>query len=264
MPYAALSHLKMYYMEAGEVDAPTITMIHGFSETSKFWDGQFNFLKEKYRVIALDLKGHGRSTKRLQGYLIRHLSYDVFELLKALEVKRTIMFGHSLGGMVTLDFYFRRPMPIDALCLFSTTYKQFSLIPRNLMELRGTSLFGLRKFLLQFYDFKPEEIVNLSQRKKSEELIEEASLMSPFITARLGLSAVNFNVEHKLKNISVPTLLVYGNRDAVTPVRIGKSLKKKIPNARLHIVENSGHMAPFEKSDEVNAVISSFLQEQGL
>ncbi|MHA1314920.1 MAG: alpha/beta fold hydrolase [Candidatus Helarchaeota archaeon] len=266
MPYMELSHVKMFYIDEGDVDAPVITMIHGWTESHKFWEEQVNFFKEDYRVIALDLKGHGRSTKRRHGYLMRNLSNDVFELLHKLDVTRTIMFGHSLGGMVTLDFYFRRPLQVDAICLFNTTYKQFSLIPRNFTELRGAGLFGIRKFLLQFYDFKPEEIVNLSQRKKDnvEELIEEASRTPPYITVRLGLASTNFNVERKLPRIKVPTLLVYGERDAVTPVRIGRSMQRKIPNSTLYVVKNSGHMAPLEKSEEVNAAIADFLEKNGL
>ena len=266
MPHATLSHMDMFYVDEGDVTAPVITMIHGWTESHKFWEEQIDFFKEKYRVIALDLKGHGASSKRRRGYLIRNLSNDVFELLQQLGVSHTIILGHSLGGMVTLDLYFRRSLEINALCLFSTTYKQFTLIPRNLREMRGASLFGIRKFLLQFYDFSPEQVVNLSQRKKEnvETLIEDASMMNPGISIRLGLGATNFNVERKLPRIKCPTLLIYGNKDAVTPSRIGKRMQQLIPNASLHIIENSGHMAALEKSEEVNKLLSNFFLQHDL
>ena len=84
-----LSHVKLYY-EIHGAGNDVITMIHGWTESGKFWREQLPiFDKDKYKIILLDLKGHGRSSKNLRGYMIRNLSYDVYELLEYLGIKET-------------------------------------------------------------------------------------------------------------------------------------------------------------------------------
>jgi len=262
----SLSHVKMYYEIHGE-GKRNITMIHGWTESAKFWREQLPiFDKEKYKIILLDLKGHGRSSKNLRGYMIRNHSYDVFELLDNLDIKETILFGHSLGGMVALDFFFRRPIKVNAMCLFNTTYRAMRL-PRSLSEIGGIGRFGLRKFLMTVYDFSPDRVFSVNKEANIKELIEEANdplITPPRVSIMCGMGAFNFNVEYKLDRINVPVLIMTGEKDAVTPPRLSKKMCKLIPNSICYIVPNTGHMAVIEKSEEVNNKILEFFSKFNL
>jgi len=262
----SLSHVKMYYEVHGEGNK-NITMVHGWTESAKFWREQIPiFDKDKYRIIVLDLKGHGRSSKNMTGYMIRNHSYDVYELLDKLGVKETIMFGHSLGGMVSLDFYFRRPIKVNALCLFNTSYRAMRL-PRSLAEIGGIGRFGLRKFLMTVYDFSPNRVFSVKKEENVQELIKEANdplITPPRVSIMCGMGAFNFNVEYKLNRINVPVLILTGEKDAVTPPRLSLKMCKLIPNSTCHIIPETGHMAVIEKSEEVNKYILDFFQKNSL
>ncbi len=265
-PFMSLSHVKMYYEIHGEGDN-FITMIHGWTESGKFWREQLPiFDKDKYKIILLDLKGHGRSSKNRRGYLIRNHSYDVYELLENLGVNETILFGHSLGGMVTLDFYFRRPIKIRAMCLFNTSSRAMRL-PRSLSELGGIGRFGLRKFFMTVYDFSPDRVFSHKKEENVQELIKEANdpvITPPRVSIMCGIGAFNFNVEYKLNRIDIPVLIMTGEKDAVTPPRLTYKMQKFIPNSICHIIPDTGHMAVIEKSDEVNKYLLKFFSKNKL
>jgi len=257
----------MYYaIEDNKKADYTFLMIHGWTESHKYWVEQVEYFSEWFKIVTLDLKGHGKSSKERRGYSIRKLSKDIFELKEKLKLENIILIGHSLGGMVALDYYFRRNWgDIKALVLFNTTSTPFKLIPRNLSELEGLGKFGFRKMLMGIYDISPDIVLNLEERKKQnvDELIEEANTTQPFVTFRLGLGTSSFNVNRKLHRINVPTLLMTGELDKVTPIRIMKSMHNRIPNSEFHIIENSGHMAAIEKCEEVNKIIHEFLKKNG-
>ncbi|MHA1785245.1 MAG: alpha/beta fold hydrolase [Candidatus Helarchaeota archaeon] len=267
MPLIALSHVRMYYEITGNLESKyTFLMIHGWTESHKFWGEQVDYFSKYYRIVTLDLKGHGQSSKNRRGYSIKKLSRDVLDLKQFLKLENIILIGHSLGGMIALDYFFRRNSgEVKALMLFNTTSTPFKLIPRSLSELGGMGKFGLRKILMGVYDFSPDVVLNLTDRKKLnvDELIEEANRTLPLVTIRLGLGTSTFNVTHKLHEINVPTLLITGELDMVTPIRIMKSMSEKIPNSEFRIIKGSGHMAAIEKCDEVNKIMREFLIKNG-
>ena len=267
MPHTSLSHVKMYYETEDNKKAKyTFLMIHGWTESHKYWVEQVEYFSEWFNIVTLDLKGHGKSSKNRRGYSIRKLSKDIFELKEKLKLDNIILIGHSLGGMVALDYYFRRNWgDIKALILFNTTSTPFKMIPRSISELEGLGKFGFRKMLMGIYDISPDIVLNLEERKKQnvDELIEEANTTQPFVTLRLGLGSSTYNVNHKLHRIKVPTLLMTGELDMVTPIRIMKSMHDKIPNSEFYVIKNSGHMAAIEKCEEVNKIIYNFLRNHG-
>ncbi len=265
MPFVSLPYVKMYYEMTGELDSKfTMLMIHGWTETHKYWVEQVKFFSDSYKIVTLDLKGHGLSSKNRRGYSIRRLSKDIYELKRKLDLQNIILVGHSLGGMVALDYYFRRDRgAIKALILFNTTPRPIKMIPRNLEELQGISKFGIRKFLMMVYDFSPDSILNLDGRRKKEvdELIEDANRTLPLVSFKLGLGSSGFDVSRKLNKIYLPTLLLTGELDNVTPLRIMQDMHERIPNSEFHVIPNTGHMAAIEKSEITNKLIGEFLKK---
>ena len=267
MPFVSLPHVKMFYEITGKLDSEfTMLMIHGWTETHKYWVEQVKFFSERYKIVTLDLKGHGKSSKNRRGYSIRRLSKDIYELKRKLNLQNIILVGHSLGGMVSLDYNFRRDRgAVKALILFNTTPRPLKMIPRNLSELQGISKFGIRKFLMMVYDFSPETIINLEGRRKKEvdELIEDANRTLPLVSFKLGLGSTGFNVSRRLHEIHVPTLLITGELDNVTPLRIMEDMNDKIKDSEFHVIKNTGHMAAIEKSEETNYIMNTFLKKKG-
>ena len=107
---------KIFFAESGK--GKTIVLLHGFTETSKIWDSFRDQLSESFRVIVIDLAGHGKS-ESLEPVHSMELQADVvYEVLKQRKVKKCLMIGHSMGGYVTLAFTSKYPEMLKGLCLF--------------------------------------------------------------------------------------------------------------------------------------------------
>ena len=105
-----------YFAESGK--GKTIVLLHGFSESSKIWDGFRDQLSDFFRVIVIDLAGHGKSESLDPVHSMELQAEVVFEVLKHCKVKKCLMVGHSMGGYVTLTFATKYPEMLKGICLF--------------------------------------------------------------------------------------------------------------------------------------------------
>jgi pimeloyl-ACP methyl ester carboxylesterase len=222
---------------------------------------------ERYRVIAFDNRGAGRSEKPMGAYSIRQMADDAAALMDALEVPASHVFGMSLGGMIAQEYVLRHPQRVQALILGGTTaggpkavrpgpdvighFATVASLPIPQAIERGMSLLYSDEFLAANKDW-------LLKRA-----LEMAPLMAPVHGLRgQAMAAISHNTHDRLNSISARTLVVSGTADRIVPHSNSVLIAEGVPGAQLVQFEGAGHGFLVERADEVNEAMLGFLGAQ--
>src|SRR6188508_706095 len=116
----SINNLTVSYSDQGPDDAPTVIFIHGFPLNRSMWDMQIEGLKENYRVIAYDIRGHGNSDPDIDEFFIELFVIDLLRLMEKLKIEKSILCGLSLGGYIALNAVLKHPDRFDGLILNDT------------------------------------------------------------------------------------------------------------------------------------------------
>jgi len=256
-------------------DGPTIVFSHGVTLTNKVWVNQFETLPAAgFRVVAYDHRGHGESTCGDSRHSLENLALDAKHVLEAVDARDAVFVGHSMGGvaaqMLALDHPEVVRQRVAGIVLLSTIARvPLSKLPGgdNLVgQLIGRGP-GLGAFMRQptlgyslarigFGKYAPARYV---------ELVRKMIADCPADTSHEATSAlVGLDLTDRLDEIGVPTLVVGGTADLITPVPESRLLADRIPGARLVEVPAGGHMLMFEAPDVLDGLLVEFAQEVGL
>jgi pimeloyl-ACP methyl ester carboxylesterase len=252
---------KISFSESGK--GKTIVLLHGFAESSKVWDSFRDQLSEFFRVIVIDLAGHGKS-ESLEPVHSMELQADVvYEVLKQCKVKKCIMFGHSMGGYITLAFASKYPDMLKGLCLFHSHPYPDSVEDRKNRS-RTIKLVEQDKFGF-VANFIPDLFPQGSRRKFSKEikkLVERAKeIPKEGIIAALEGMKIRKNQSTLLKSINVPVLFIIGLKDPKAPLtRLWKMVSMPHQSECL-ILRNVGHMGYIEAPEEILSMIKGFARK---
>ncbi|MGI0012457.1 MAG: alpha/beta fold hydrolase [Nitrososphaera sp.] len=243
-----------------------IVLIHGFPFNSEMWKGQTQMLqdnKKHLRIITYDLRGHGKSDVGDGQYTIELFVDDFIALLDYLKLTKAILCGFSMGGYIALRAIERNPDRFSALVLCDTmsaadsteakvrranTIKQ---IKREGVE-RFAEGFLKAVFAPQTFDAKPDIIDEIKRTILSN---------SPLgICGALLAMAGRTDTTEGLSKINVPTLVLVGEHDAVTPPSAAKTMHERIPNSKLYLIDNAGHMSNLENPNVFDEHLTKFLE----
>jgi len=250
IPYFEYSGKQIFYQIKDNNSQKTLIFIHGSGGNSYIWDNQF-YLNIDYNIIAIDLPSHNKSN------MFPVLSLDLYvdvvkKLVDSLKPERLILGGHSLGGVVIQEYYFRYPNDITALILCATGGRM-----RVSQFIFNTIKTDYQKYLnyLRTGSF---------YRKTSDKIIDnailEVSQTDPEVTYNDFKICDAFSTLDKTESINVPCLIICGKSDELTPVKYSQYFKDKIKNSVLCIIKNAGHMVMLEKPFEVNKAIKNFIK----
>jgi pimeloyl-ACP methyl ester carboxylesterase len=257
MPAINLGSIEIYYEIHGQGDP--LLLIHGLGSSSQDWEMQQPQFSSHFQVIAVDLRGHGRSGKPPGPYSIPLFAEDINQLIRALELSSVHLLGISLGGMVAFQLALDCPGLIRSLVIVNSVPE---LIARTLRDrisywqrLLITRVFGLEKMgrvLAERFFPEPEqvEIREIFVRRWSEN-------QKPSYLASLK-AAYGWSVLERLGEIQAPTLVIGAERDYFSNDE--KAVYTRLmPNAELVILSNAGHALPAEKPTEFNRIVDTFL-----
>lgn len=249
----------------------TIILLHGFASSVSFFKSQIKVLKERYRIIAFDALGHGRSdhpkemdiSKNLRHEIIRDLE-DLLNFLGVTEKYGII--GHSLvGGMTGQLFSMKHPNEVTFLVLLNSGYIMIDNVIRNI-----------------FYNLLPHFIrINFLEvvANSVEDILDK---IIPYIITALSNNItelfftreeLNMRIEDQIfrmiseiheydpSSIQCPTLIIGARLDNFAPYVMSEELNKKIANSKLEIIDMAGHFAPAQRKDVVNKLICDFIRD---
>jgi 3-oxoadipate enol-lactonase len=243
------------YLRMGEGEP--LVFIHGLGEVKEGWSNQFEFA-DQYDLIIPDLRGHGEYiiTETIS---IANFALDVISLLKGLKIENAHICGLSMGGMVAQEIYRQAPEMCRSLMLVST----FHYAPKRL----GKLFLNYRKSRAESLPLDKQKdiaarICLYSWNEKNFEDFNKFYKPNPDFYIESMKACLQVNNICLLPKINVPTLIIGGQYDAVTPVWIQLLMHKQIRHSEFVIFKNTGHIAKLEAKDAFNNVLRNFLNKQ--
>ncbi|MGI0036955.1 MAG: alpha/beta fold hydrolase [Nitrososphaera sp.] len=262
---ASINGINLYYDDIGKTHSLAVVLIHGFPFSSSMWTDQVEMLKKKnLRVLTYDIRGHGQSDIGDGQYTFELFVDDLIALLDHRKIAKTILCGFSMGGYIALRAIERNPDRFTALVLCDT----MSSADSNEAKIRRANSVkmvkneGVERFAEGFLKavFAPETF-----NTKPDIIDEIRSIIrsnSPLgICGALLAMAGRTDTISALPKISVPTLILVGEHDAVTPPDAARHLRDRIPNSKLHLIENAAHMSNLENPIKFNGHLANFVDE---
>jgi 3-oxoadipate enol-lactonase len=252
------------YNTYGEASGLPVVFIHGFPFSQEMWRSQVDEFSGDYRVITYDVRGHGESEVGDGQYTIEFFVDDLLALLDHLRIEKAVVVGLSMGGYIALRAIERNPERFKGLALCDTRSEadpNEGKIKRagNIKSVRTDGVkkyaegFVRAVFAPQTFERNPEAI------KFIRNIIENTSPIS--IAGTLLALASRTDTTESLSKINVPTLILVGEHDALTPVSAAKSMSEKIRQSELHIISDTAHLSNLEKPEEFNKHLSGFLRQ---
>jgi pimeloyl-ACP methyl ester carboxylesterase len=227
-----------------------VLFIHGAGGGQYTWSHQKAFFEKSFNPVVIELPGHGESGGGGEEEIGRYAEH-VHSFMKNLGLSKVFLVGHSMGGAITQTVALKDPEGIQGIILVGTGAR---------LRVLPLILDGIKR------DFETtiREIVKFSySRKAPGELIERGTsdLMRCRPEVLLGdfLACDRFDLMKEVEKIKVPTLVLCGDEDELTPIKYSRFLSQRIEGSRLEILPNAGHMVMMEAAEAFNRIIGEFV-----
>ena len=249
---------KIHYVEAG-TGAPLI-LVHGLADDVTIWDSVIPALSARFRVVALDQIGFGRSDKPLLNYRISTFVDFLDGFLTELKIERASLIGNSLGGWVGAAFALAHSARVDRLVLCDAVgYSALAhaIDPRALTALRLASREDIRYLgALTFRDKRFYQDVDaiFKQRVTAGDSYTVAQFLD-------SMARGDDTLDNRLQMINRPTLVIWGRDDKLVPLGFGQQFHQEIANSQLRIIENCGHIPQLECPNEFATAVLQFFTD---
>ena len=260
MPYADNAGVKVYYDSYGE--GVPIVFLHPWTTNGGIWYFQTFRFALTNRVIVVDHRGHGRSDKPQSGYSIQAHASDVVAVLDAANVRKAILVGNSIGGMIVMQLNLDHPDRVIGNLILSSGTGIGEGMPQEAADAFKTNYEAAFGGLL-------EGAVSAKSKRDHPEVVDvmKAQYLVPSNFPRYVFDSsfadpngvFNWNIKDRLASIRKPTLVIAGAEDQATPVAANQLLADSIPGATLRIIKDVGHFYQLERPVEFNEALREFV-----
>src|SRR5215813_2622799 len=239
-------------------------LVHGLTASHAVWEHTIEAFADRWRVIALDLPGHGSSAKPDAPYTIDFFAGMVRSLARALGVDQAVVVGSSLGGRVGLELAAWYPSFTRALVLAAPAYgysPAMRPIGRALQAFTGARVLRAtldEAFQRSFHDRR--RIGHVTRRHILEERLQADDFPEFARAVARSLGGVLAADPQPLERVTQPVLVVWGRQDALVPLGRSERLLRHVPHARLHVLDSCGHLPMLEQPAAFNDVVAEFLR----
>ncbi|MDP4160924.1 MAG: alpha/beta hydrolase [Bacillota bacterium] len=249
MPFLNVQGNKVYYSQNGNyrTDRPTILFIHGAGGSCSNWAHQLTRIKG-YNLIAPDLPGHGLSQGSAADLISAYREF-IWMFAQALDQGPYVIVGHSMGGAITMELALAYPdilkgqIIVDSGARLRVNPDILAMLSRN---------------------EHPLEMVKYSYSLTApQEVLEHASVEMKKVPTEVYLrdfrACDKFNIIDRVRSINIPTLIICGQDDQMTPVKYSEFLSNELRRSTIVLISNAGHMSMIEQPEQVNKSIIDFL-----
>ncbi|RPI05323.1 MAG: alpha/beta fold hydrolase [Ignavibacteriae bacterium] len=259
-----LNDSTINYHEHGMPQGLPVVFIHGFPFSSEMWVPQINVMPNNIHAIAYDVRGHGASDTGDGQYTLEIFVDDLIALLDHLSIEKAFLCGLSMGGYIALRTYERHPERVRGLILCDTKCEPDtdSVKIKRSATIKSIKSTGVPAFA--------EEFVKSVFWEKT---IERNPNVITFIKQIIGANsprgicgtllalASRTDTTPALSSIHVPTCIMVGEHDTVTPPSDAERMHAAIPGSELHILPHAAHMSNLENAEEFNEFLTVFLRK---
>lgn len=255
--------VSLHFVEQGERTAEALVFLHGFPLDHTMWQYQLSALGAHYRCIAPDLRGFGSSPLAPEGnpWAMDDLADDVVALLDKLGIEQATFCGLSMGGYVAFALWRNHRQRIRRLILADTkatadTPQAKANRQRQAEQVRAQGVAPLADEMIP-------KLLSLDKQAALSDPLRQMILRARPETVLAALSALaeRPDMSERLGEIAVPTLIVVGEDDAISPLNDAQLMYDRLPNAQLIIIPKAGHMSPFEEPEAFNRAVLEFMRD---
>ena len=257
MPVVNLESIALYYEEYGAGEA--LLFLHGLGTDGRSWEYQRDLFAEQYRVILIDVRGHGRSAKPPGPYSVPQFAQDIFALLEHLEIDAFHLVGLSMGGMIGFQMAVEQPERLRSLTivnsgpeLIAQNWKERWQILQRRLVLNFTSMEKIGEFIGERLFPEP----HLAEYKAL--FVQQMRENDPKAYKAATNALIGWSVRAQLGRVQCPVLVISGDMD-YTPVANKEAYVREMPTARLQVIANSRHGTPIDQPEAFNTAVLQFL-----
>lgn len=251
MPTVNLPDRAIDYAQSkpDQTHTPPLILVHGAGGSRLDWPPNLRRLPGTH-VIALDLAGHGRSQGPAHEDTRAHAE-DIHAFMDALAIERAIIAGHSMGGAIALQIGIHIPDRAAGLILIGTGSKLpvDPTLPQRIVDEPNATMDWITEWA--WSDSAPEELKTLGR--------EQLANTSPAVLQADYRACQVYDVRAHVAEVTAPTLVIGAEADRMVPLKFSKTLAETIPDAKLIVIENAGHMIPLEQPEQVTRSIADWL-----
>jgi 3-oxoadipate enol-lactonase len=259
---ATINGAELYYVEVGNTSAVPVIFIHGFPFSHRMWSAQLDAVCKTHRAIAYDVRGHGESDVGDGQYTIEMHVDDLLGLLDCLNISKTVVTGLSMGGYIALRALERSQERFLAAVLCDTRSEADSNEAklRRAASIRNVKKQGSAMFAGEFAKSVFAEETFRKNPAVIEEVRKTIARMPPLaISGTLLALAARTDTTASLDSIRIPTMILVGEYDSITPPAAAREMHSRIPNSELHVIPAAAHMSNLENPEAFNEKLAAFL-----
>lgn len=260
--YATIHGRKIWYTDSGK--GMPVVLVHGYLESSEIWNGFSDRLSSEFRVIAVDLPGHGRSEVYSETHSMEMMADIIRELLEKLKIEKAVLVGHSLGGYVTLAFLDLYPHYLAGYCLFHSHPLPDTpeIIEKRKKDIAAV-MAGKKDLIYPDSIERMYASINLEKRKDD---VKRSKKIASVIPGNGIIALLNGMMKRPsrvavMEEGRVPCLWILGTMDNYIPYGIVQEKVKLPANANLFVLRNSGHLGFIEEEEQSANELMRFVRQ---
>ena len=253
--------IRVHYAEQGDARGAPVVFLHGWPDSWFTFSRVLPSLPSTWRAIAVDQRGFGNSDHPESGYTFQELAADAVALLDALDIERAAFVGHSFGSFVAREAAIAHPQRVTALVLIGTGFSTSTPVMQSLQAAVRTLPNPIPE------PFAREFQASTAYRALPPEFFDRIVVESLKIPAHLWPVMIDrllqYDATAALGNVRAPTLMLWGDHDALFSRAEQELTLAALADARLKVYEETGHCPNWERPDDVAADIASFMRKRG-
>ena len=238
-----IKDVNINYVEYGNKSGKDVVLLHGWGQNIEMMDSLGKGLQKDYHIVILDLPGFGKSSEPTYGWTIYDYYEMLCEFLDNLKIKNPILVGHSFGGRISIIYSAKRK--VEKLVLLSSPFRRSN--KKDSFKVKVLKFFKKVPLLKELEDYMKTKIGSTDYRNASP------------MMRKILVNTVNEDLTEYLKQIKVPTLLIWGELDTAVPLEDAKYAESIMDDAGLIVYEGCTHYAYLERLNQTISVLNNFL-----
>jgi pimeloyl-ACP methyl ester carboxylesterase len=258
--------VTLAYIDTGNPTGPPVVLIHGYTDNARDWVPLLPYLSKRFRLILVDIRGHGKSSKPECCYTRLDFAYDIKLLLDALSIRQADVIGHSLGSIIAQTFAEYWPERTDRVVLVSSTGGR---PPGSTAPPQFDFAAEIRKlkdpidpdspFMIAWWDSPTPVNPDFIRRQRQDAAAIPLKVWLAVLDEALPNATIYADLQSTLPRLKAPTLLIWGSKDPIMEEPMRKTLRDALPGAQVKIFEGLGHNPFWEDPAAVARVVNTFL-----
>ncbi len=253
MPFATRDGVRLFYSESGTGDPPLL-FVHGWCCDSTNWRAQVLAFRRRYRIVTTDLRGHGKSAKPKQDYTMDGFASDLEWLIDELDLRRPVVIGHSMGGLVALILARRNKRELRGLVMVDAPLQTAISQPEVDALLQGVdspAYLQVARLLIDTRFFRPTSPDALRAE------LTERLLRTPQHVLAPALRSLAAEMRPPPVELAIPSLFI----DAGRTLDELKLIERTVPGIEIARTNGAGHFNMIEAPEQVNGMLRTFLEQ---